>query len=535
MVLRTTILREGHCRDRVRKIAASVRRSLSGKKKTKSGAPGRYRTCNPCLRRAVLYPLSYGRSGVPVYQRRPARPRLPRRPGCRPYNFGFDANRFLAGGACRLLRVARQPEDSMTAAHETNEIDGPHEGPIKTPKQLILAVLYAFVVPIFGIILLVMFVTTETRPAAGSDAHAPEGGRRADPPGRHGRGEGRSRPRLAEDRRAGLRRAVHRLPRRGRARRAQARRCGRLGVRASRPASTRCSTRRSPARARCRRRAAATSATSRSRARSSTWPTRAAPSSPSRRRLPRGAVTHRQPRPPRPSARRAGDRRSRRCRRAGQGSASPHAAPPRRRRRRRRRDARRSTPRPAPSATPHGIAGAPKIGDKAAWAPRIAQGVDGLTASVDQGQGRDAAQGGIERERRRDQGRRHLHGRAGEVAALPRHESAGLAPAFSFARLRAASGGRARGDSRSAPAASSKATVSGAQTPRSTASAATSMSSVWTMPRPSVAGEEEPPVLVDQGRRGTAPRRPVWLAIDDARRRRRAASRQTHGAASSST
>ena len=58
----------------------------------------------------------------------------------------------------------------MTEAHETNEIDGPHEGPIKTPKQLILAVLYAFVVPIFGIILLVMFVTTDKRPAAGSDA-----------------------------------------------------------------------------------------------------------------------------------------------------------------------------------------------------------------------------------------------------------------------------------------------------------------------------------------------------------------------------
>ena len=55
----------------------------------------------------------------------------------------------------------------MTAAHEPNENDGPHEGPIKTPKQLILAVFWAFVVPIFGIILLVMYVTTETRPAAG--------------------------------------------------------------------------------------------------------------------------------------------------------------------------------------------------------------------------------------------------------------------------------------------------------------------------------------------------------------------------------
>ena len=58
----------------------------------------------------------------------------------------------------------------MTEAHEPNDIDGPHEGPIKTPKQLILAVLYAFVVPIFGIVLLVMFVTSDKRPAAGSDA-----------------------------------------------------------------------------------------------------------------------------------------------------------------------------------------------------------------------------------------------------------------------------------------------------------------------------------------------------------------------------
>ena len=62
----------------------------------------------------------------------------------------------------------------MTQAHETNEMDGPHEGPIKTPKQLVLAVLYAFVVPIFGIILLVMYVTAEKRPAAGSDAFDPK-------------------------------------------------------------------------------------------------------------------------------------------------------------------------------------------------------------------------------------------------------------------------------------------------------------------------------------------------------------------------
>jgi cytochrome c5 len=62
----------------------------------------------------------------------------------------------------------------MTDAHEPNEIDGPHEGPIKTPRQLILAVLYAFLVPIFGIVLLVMFVTSADRPSAGSDALTPK-------------------------------------------------------------------------------------------------------------------------------------------------------------------------------------------------------------------------------------------------------------------------------------------------------------------------------------------------------------------------
>ena len=62
----------------------------------------------------------------------------------------------------------------MSAAHEPEELDGPHEGPIKTPKQLILTVLFAFLVPIFGIVLLVMFVTVDKRPAAGSSAMTPE-------------------------------------------------------------------------------------------------------------------------------------------------------------------------------------------------------------------------------------------------------------------------------------------------------------------------------------------------------------------------
>ncbi len=57
----------------------------------------------------------------------------------------------------------------MSDAHHQHDDDGPHEGPIKTPKQLIVAVFFAFVIPIIGIILLVSFVGADKRPAAGSD------------------------------------------------------------------------------------------------------------------------------------------------------------------------------------------------------------------------------------------------------------------------------------------------------------------------------------------------------------------------------
>ena len=62
----------------------------------------------------------------------------------------------------------------MSDALPPHDHDGPHEGPIKTPKQLILAVLYAFVVPVVVIVLLVMYVTGDHRPLAGSTALTPE-------------------------------------------------------------------------------------------------------------------------------------------------------------------------------------------------------------------------------------------------------------------------------------------------------------------------------------------------------------------------
>ena len=62
----------------------------------------------------------------------------------------------------------------MSDAPSTSHDDGPHEGPIKTPKQLILAVIYAFVVPIVLIVLLVEYVGSNYRPNAGSSAMTPE-------------------------------------------------------------------------------------------------------------------------------------------------------------------------------------------------------------------------------------------------------------------------------------------------------------------------------------------------------------------------
>jgi cytochrome c5 len=62
--------------------------------------------------------------------------------------------------------------DDARTPHDDH--DGPHEGPIKTPKQLVLAVLFAFVVPIALIVLLVVFVNSGERSGAGSGAMNPE-------------------------------------------------------------------------------------------------------------------------------------------------------------------------------------------------------------------------------------------------------------------------------------------------------------------------------------------------------------------------
>jgi cytochrome c5 len=58
----------------------------------------------------------------------------------------------------------------MSDAHQTQDHDAPHEGPIKTPKQLITAVVFSFVIPIAAIVLLVMYVTSSYKPAAGTQS-----------------------------------------------------------------------------------------------------------------------------------------------------------------------------------------------------------------------------------------------------------------------------------------------------------------------------------------------------------------------------
>jgi cytochrome c5 len=54
-------------------------------------------------------------------------------------------------------------DNNHAAAHDED-----HSGPVKNPKQLLLMVFFSFVIPIFGIIGLVYYVTTQNKPAAGA-------------------------------------------------------------------------------------------------------------------------------------------------------------------------------------------------------------------------------------------------------------------------------------------------------------------------------------------------------------------------------
>ena len=57
------------------------------------------------------------------------------------------------------------------AAHTDHDS---HEGPIRTPKQLVVTVVAAFVVPVVIIIMLINFVVWDIKPGAGSDGMSEE-------------------------------------------------------------------------------------------------------------------------------------------------------------------------------------------------------------------------------------------------------------------------------------------------------------------------------------------------------------------------
>jgi cytochrome c5 len=56
----------------------------------------------------------------------------------------------------------------MSDTSQANAHEEDHTGPVKNPKQLLLAVFFSFVVPVFAIIGLVYFVTSDKKPAAGT-------------------------------------------------------------------------------------------------------------------------------------------------------------------------------------------------------------------------------------------------------------------------------------------------------------------------------------------------------------------------------
>jgi cytochrome c5 len=59
----------------------------------------------------------------------------------------------------------------MSQAHDAQQA---HEGPIKTPKQLVLSVVAAFAIPILIIVLLIVYVSSGSKGGAGTDAMSPQ-------------------------------------------------------------------------------------------------------------------------------------------------------------------------------------------------------------------------------------------------------------------------------------------------------------------------------------------------------------------------
>ena len=61
----------------------------------------------------------------------------------------------------------------MSAAPDAHH-NAPHEGPIKTPKQLLVTIIASFLIPIGVIIMLINFVASGNKSAAGTNALEPQ-------------------------------------------------------------------------------------------------------------------------------------------------------------------------------------------------------------------------------------------------------------------------------------------------------------------------------------------------------------------------
>jgi cytochrome c5 len=68
----------------------------------------------------------------------------------------------------------RHPARNLSVKEIMSDAHNEHESAIRTPKQLVAAVVGFFAVTIIGIILLVQFVTTDKLTGAGSNSQAPE-------------------------------------------------------------------------------------------------------------------------------------------------------------------------------------------------------------------------------------------------------------------------------------------------------------------------------------------------------------------------
>lgn len=62
----------------------------------------------------------------------------------------------------------------LSNQNEDSNKHNDHQSPIKTPKQLVIAVLAAFIIPIICIVLLVQYVTADKKMGAGSGGDTPE-------------------------------------------------------------------------------------------------------------------------------------------------------------------------------------------------------------------------------------------------------------------------------------------------------------------------------------------------------------------------